>query len=55
MKDYLAQLVRSAATPAQGLNIAREYLQSRILGALLRAGAMMPLVFHGTCTTFCGT
>jgi hypothetical protein len=47
MKDYLAQLVRAAATPAQGLNVAREYLQARILGALQRAGAMVPLAFHG--------
>jgi len=47
MKDYLAQLVRAAPTPAQGLNIAREYLQARVLGAFQRAGAMVPLAFHG--------
>jgi hypothetical protein len=47
MKDYLEQLVRSAASPAAGLNVAREYLQARILGALQRAGAMVPLAFHG--------
>jgi len=47
MKDYLAQLVRAAASPAEGLNVAREYLQARILGALQRAGAMVPLAFHG--------
>ena len=47
MKDYLAELVRSAPTPAQGRNIAREYLQARILGALQHAGAMIPLAFHG--------
>lgn len=47
MKDYLAQLVRAAATPEQGLNVVREYLQARILGALQRAGAMVPLAFHG--------
>jgi hypothetical protein len=47
MKDYLAQLVRAAVTPTQGLNVAREYLQARILGALQRAGAMVPLAFHG--------
>lgn len=33
--------------PAQGQNLAREYLQARILEALQRAGAMMPLAFHG--------
>ena len=47
MKDYLFQLVRSSDTPARGLNVAREYLQARILGALQRAGAMVPLAFHG--------
>jgi predicted nucleotidyltransferase component of viral defense system len=47
MKDYLAQLVRAAVSPAEGLNVAREYLQARILGALQRAGAMVPLAFYG--------
>jgi hypothetical protein len=47
MKDYLASLVRDAATPAHGRNLAREYLQARILGVLQRAGAMVPLAFHG--------
>jgi len=47
LKDYLSQLVRTAPTPAQGRNLAREYLQARILGALQRAGAMIPLAFHG--------
>lgn len=47
MKDYLAELVRAAPTPLQGRQRAREYLQARILGALQRAGAMMPLAFHG--------
>lgn len=47
MKDYLAALVRAAPTPAHGRNVAREYLQARILGALQRAGAMIPLAFHG--------
>lgn len=47
MKEYLAELVRVAPTPAQGRNVAREYLQARILGALQRAGAMIPLAFHG--------
>ncbi len=47
MKAYLAELVRTAPTPAHGRNVAREYLQARILGALQRAGAMIPLAFHG--------
>ena len=47
MKDYLAELVRAAPTPAHGLNVAREYLQARILACLQRAGAMIPLAFHG--------
>ena len=47
MKDYLATLVRDAPTPAHGRNVAREYLQARILGGLQRAGAMIPLAFHG--------
>ena len=47
MKDYLIQLVRNAPTPIQGRNIAREYLQALILNALQRAGAMIPLAFHG--------
>ena len=44
MKEYLSELVRSSPTPALGHNLAREYLQARILGALQRAGAMVPPV-----------
>ncbi len=47
MKAYLAELVRAAPTPAHGRNVTREYLQARILAALQRAGAMIPLAFHG--------
>lgn len=47
MKEYLSEMVRSAATSAQGRNLAREYLQARILAAMQRAGAMIPLAFHG--------
>src|SRR5512136_2915484 len=47
MKEYLAELVRTSLTPAHARNVAREYLQARILGALQRAGAMIPLAFHG--------
>lgn len=47
MKAYLAELIRVAPTPAHGRNVAREYLQARILAALQRASAMIPLAFHG--------
>jgi hypothetical protein len=47
VKEHLAYRVRSAPNPVQGQNLAREYLQARILGALQRAGAMIPLAFHG--------
>ena len=47
MKEYLAELIQKASTPAQAHNVAREYLQARILGMLQRAGAMIPLAFHG--------
>ena len=47
MKEHLSEIVRAAATPAQGQNRAREYLQARILGVLQRVGAMIPLAFHG--------
>ena len=46
MRDHLAQLV-GEHPPLRGHNIAREYLQARILGALQRAGAMTSLAFHG--------
>jgi predicted nucleotidyltransferase component of viral defense system len=47
MKDHLAELIRASLTPAQATNVVREYLQAIILGALQRAGAMIPLAFHG--------
>ncbi len=47
MKDALIELVRQAPSPMDGRNLAREYLQARILNALQRAGAMIPLAFHG--------
>ncbi len=47
MREYLSELVRAGSTPAHGRNVAREYLQARILGCLQRAGAMIPLAFHG--------
>lgn len=52
MKVHLIDLVR-AADPRQGRNVAREYLQARILGILQREGAMVPLAFQGgTCLRF---
>jgi len=47
MKEHLRDLIPGTTEPMQGLNVAREYLQARILGALQRAGAMIPLAFHG--------
>jgi hypothetical protein len=47
MKEHLAHMVHAAPTPVHGRNLAREYLQARILGTLQRAGAMIPLAFHG--------
>lgn len=47
MKAYLAQLVRDAPGDLAGRHVAREYLQARILSSLQRAGAMIPLAFHG--------
>lgn len=48
MKDILRDLVeersRAGSDPR---NIAREYLQARILGSLQRAGAMTAIAFHG--------
>jgi predicted nucleotidyltransferase component of viral defense system len=47
MKEYLVQLVGQAHSQTHARNLAREYLQARILGALQRAGAMIPLAFQG--------
>lgn len=47
MREFLAALVAKGRTPAEGRNIAREYLQARVLGAMQRRGAMVPLAFHG--------
>ncbi len=47
MKEYLVELVRRANNPLQGRNIAREYLQARILELFQRVGAMIPLAFQG--------
>lgn len=47
MKDYLIQLARAGASPIQGRNLAREYLQARLLESAQRAGAMTSLAFQG--------
>ena len=47
MKDYLVELARQAPDTIRGRNVAREYLQARILGALQRAQAFLALAFHG--------
>ena len=47
MKEYLASLVKQTSSPLQARNLAREYLQARILGSLQHSGAMIPLAFHG--------
>lgn len=47
MKEYLASLVKQKTSTLEGRNLAREYLQARILGSLQRSGAMIPLAFHG--------
>lgn len=47
MKAYIEQLMRGVADPINGRNLVREYLQARILESLQRAGAMVPLAFHG--------
>ncbi len=47
MKEYLANLVRQTSLPLEGKNLAREYIQARVLGSLQKSGAMIPLVFHG--------
>lgn len=47
MKEHLKELLKQSGEPLQGLNVAREYLQASILESMQRAGAMVPLAFHG--------
>jgi predicted nucleotidyltransferase component of viral defense system len=47
MKEYLSTLIQQAASTISARNLSREYLQARILAALQRCGAMIPLAFHG--------
>ena len=47
MKEELLQLAKSEESPLAARNLAREYLQARILLSLQRTGAMTMLAFHG--------
>lgn len=47
MKEQLLHIVRDAENPVLAGNLAREYLQARILMAMQQAGAMIPLAFQG--------
>lgn len=47
MKDHLLALLQSTPDAQGKRNLAREYLQARILQSLQRCGAMIPLAFQG--------
>lgn len=47
MKDHLQTLIETSASPLEGRNRVREYLQARLLQSLQEAGALIPLAFHG--------
>jgi hypothetical protein len=47
MKEHLHSLLTNSPDPLQARNQAREYLQGLLLQSLQRAGAMVPLAFHG--------
>ena len=47
MKEDLERRLQTVAEPTRARNVAREYLQARILGSLQRSGAMIPLAFQG--------
>ncbi|HLO18674.1 MAG TPA: nucleotidyl transferase AbiEii/AbiGii toxin family protein [Anaerolineales bacterium] len=47
MREYLKTLIQSSSSPVEARNLAREYLQTLTLQSLQRAGAMVPLAFHG--------
>jgi predicted nucleotidyltransferase component of viral defense system len=47
MKEELLRMTRQAVNPLVALNLAREYLQARVLLAMQEAGAMIPLAFQG--------
>jgi predicted nucleotidyltransferase component of viral defense system len=47
MKEYLANLLQTDASPLEKRNLTREYLQALILQSLQRSEAMTSLAFHG--------
>lgn len=47
MKERLHDVVRGAGGGPTARNLVREFLQAQVLGALQRAGAMVPLAFQG--------
>lgn len=47
MKDHLKIQLQSISENLAGRNFTREYMQALILSSLQRAGAMVPLAFHG--------
>jgi hypothetical protein len=47
VKPYLRFLLNEVEDPLLGRHLVREYLQARMLESLQRAGAMIPLAFHG--------
>jgi hypothetical protein len=47
VRDRALEIVASRPADADGLNVLREYLQSRILGQMQEAGAFVPLAFMG--------
>jgi len=47
MKTYLKKQVDQASSQIQAGNVAREYLQARILESLQITGGMIPLAFQG--------
>jgi predicted nucleotidyltransferase component of viral defense system len=44
---YLKAIIAGTSTTEAQRAVVRDYLQMRILGSLQRAGAMIPLAFHG--------
>jgi hypothetical protein len=47
MKDRLREILRGREPGPAARNLVREYLQAKLLAALQRAGAMVPLAFQG--------
>ena len=47
MKERLRELLRGIDSGSPARNLVREFLQASVLGALQRAGAMVPLAFQG--------